>query len=79
MAFSYKGIKEIAKTAIYLNTESVNIGARRLYNLIEKLVELESFYAPYHDINIKYIRVTQEYVKMQYRKLTINNNDKNIL
>jgi len=44
--FTEDGLKEIAKVAAQVNASQENIGARRLYTVVEKLLEEESFYAP---------------------------------
>jgi ATP-dependent HslUV protease ATP-binding subunit HslU len=43
--FTNDGIKEIAKVAAFVNASQENIGARRLYTVMEKLLEEESFSA----------------------------------
>ncbi len=43
--FTDDGIKEIAKVAAEVNASQENIGARRLYTVMEKLLEEESFSA----------------------------------
>ena len=45
LTFSEDGVKEIAKIAYKLNNEIENIGARRLYTLLEKVLENISFEA----------------------------------
>lgn len=40
------GIRELAKIAAYANSSQQNIGARRLYTVMEKILEEESFHAP---------------------------------
>lgn len=44
--FTEDGIREMAQMAFQINQRSLNIGARRLYTLIEKVVEDVSFDAP---------------------------------
>lgn len=43
--FENSGIEAIAKVALQVNTSQENIGARRLYTIMEKLLEEESFNA----------------------------------
>jgi ATP-dependent HslUV protease ATP-binding subunit HslU len=44
--FVEDGLKEIASVAAKVNASQENIGARRLYTVMEKLLEEESFHAP---------------------------------
>jgi ATP-dependent HslUV protease ATP-binding subunit HslU len=44
--FTQDGIHEIAKIAAQVNATQENIGARRLYTVMERLLDEESFYAP---------------------------------
>jgi len=44
--FSDDGLKEIAKIAAKVNASQENIGARRLYTVMERLLDEESFNAP---------------------------------
>jgi len=44
--FSADGVAEIARTAFSVNEQSENIGARRLYTVLEKVTEDLSFEAP---------------------------------
>lgn len=46
--FATDGIAEIAETAFRVNEQSENIGARRLYTVMEKVTEDLSFEAPDH-------------------------------
>ena len=45
ISFVQSGIEAIAKVALQVNTSQENIGARRLYTIMEKLLEEESFNA----------------------------------
>lgn len=60
LEFYEDGIAEIAKTAYYVNSETENIGARRLQTIIEKLLEEVLFLAP--DISPSKIDITRAYV-----------------
>lgn len=46
LEFTEEGVKAIAKVAAQVNSSQENIGARRLYTIMEKLLEEESFHAP---------------------------------
>ena len=46
LVFTDAAVKEIAKVAEEANTVIDNIGARRLYTIIERIVEEISFTAP---------------------------------
>ena len=59
--FSDEAIREIAKLAAKVNSETDNIGARRLHTILEKLLEELSFEAP--DLGEAEITITDEYVK----------------
>lgn len=59
--FLPEGVEEIAALAFQVNQTSQNIGARRLYTLLEKLLEDVSFQAP--DRTLKTIRVDASYVR----------------
>jgi ATP-dependent HslUV protease ATP-binding subunit HslU len=43
--FTPDGIDEVAETAFHINEQSENIGARRLYTVLEKVTEDLSFEA----------------------------------
>lgn len=59
--FTDEAIREIAKLAAKVNSETDNIGARRLHTILEKLLEELSFAAP--DLGETEITITDEYVK----------------
>lgn len=61
LEFTQDGIKEIARVAYKLNNEVENIGARRLYTLLEKVLESISFEASNFTKRQK-ILVNQQYV-----------------
>lgn len=54
------GIEKIAEIAAEVNSRSENIGARRLYTIMEKLLEEVSFNAP--DTSLKKVVIDKEYV-----------------
>ncbi len=61
LIFTDDGIDEIATVAYDLNQRLENIGARRLYTVMEKVLEDVSFYAP--DIPDKKVVIDRKYVK----------------
>jgi len=59
--FEKEAIEEIAAVAEYVNSQTENIGARRLHTIMEKLLEDISFEASdLTDVNVK---ITRKYVK----------------
>ncbi len=46
LEFTREGLEEIAATAVQVNERSENIGARRLFTIMERLLEQVSFEAP---------------------------------
>lgn len=65
--FTKNGIKKIAKIAWQANESIENIGARRLYTVLEKLMEEISFYAS-ENYGKKFI-INSNYVKKHLKKL----------
>ncbi|NPA48578.1 MAG: ATP-dependent protease ATPase subunit HslU [Thermodesulfobacteria bacterium] len=61
LEFTPDGIAEIARIAFEVNERTENIGARRLYTVMEKLLEDISFEAP--DVAPTKIVITAEYVR----------------
>ncbi len=61
VAFTQDGIEEIAATAVSVNEKTENIGARRLFTIMERLLEKVSFEAP--DISEKKLVVNGAYVR----------------
>ncbi|MFA0816341.1 MAG: ATP-dependent protease ATPase subunit HslU [Anaerofustis sp.] len=61
LKFETDALEFLAKMAYLENETSENIGARRLYTVIEKLLEEISFYAP--DYDQEEFVITKEYVK----------------
>ncbi|WP_068786061.1 ATP-dependent protease ATPase subunit HslU [Paenibacillus phocaensis] len=59
--FSDAAIHEIARIAATVNTNTENIGARRLHTILEKLLEDLSFEAP--ELTLDKMVITPEYVK----------------
>jgi len=66
--FEQDGVEEIAALAFHVNQTSQNIGARRLYTLLEKLLEDVSFQAP--DKKLKKVKVDSVYVKEKLDEAT---------
>lgn len=65
--FTPDGIKAMAQAANRVNQTSLNIGARRLYTIIEKVVEQLSFDAP--DMAGQSITIDADYVNTQLDEL----------
>jgi ATP-dependent HslUV protease ATP-binding subunit HslU len=63
--FVPEGLAEIARLAQQVNERTENIGARRLYTLMERLLEQLSFDAP--DIGAQEIKIDVEYVRLQLK------------
>ena len=61
ISFTKDGIAEIAKTAADVNSSMENIGARRLYTVLERLLDDVSFAAP--EVEQKNIKVDAAYVR----------------
>ncbi len=61
LEFEKEGILEIANIAQKVNEMTENIGARRLYTVMEKLLDDVSFDAP--EMKNKKVAITKEYVK----------------
>lgn len=70
LAFTDEGINELAKIAFNLNEKIENIGARRLYTVVEKVLEEISYEAPL-DSEVE-IQITKEYVKQRIGDLADN-------
>ncbi len=67
LEFTADGIAQIAQIAFEVNERSENIGARRLYTVMEKLLEALSFTAP--GIEGQRVTVDAEYVNTHIAKL----------
>ena len=63
--FTEDGIQELAKVAVRVNSETENIGARRLHTIVEKVLETVSFEAP--DLDFDHLTVDREYVQLQLK------------
>ncbi|MBU4510311.1 ATP-dependent protease ATPase subunit HslU, partial [bacterium] len=63
-------IDEIAETAFLVNEQTENIGARRLYTILEKLLEDISFNAP--SLKNKHFTIDKKYVKKKLQSIVKN-------
>jgi len=61
LAFTDDGVREIARIAVEANSRTENIGARRLFTIMEKLLDEVSFNAP--DMQGVAVEVTASYVQ----------------
>jgi len=68
--FTDDAISEIAETAFLVNEQTENIGARRLYTILEKLLEDISFNAP--DLKEKKFTIDEKYVKKKLQSIVKN-------
>ncbi|MEX2492774.1 MAG: ATP-dependent protease ATPase subunit HslU [Nitrospirales bacterium] len=65
--FTPDGIEEIAATAVEVNDRTENIGARRLFTIVERLLEDVSFQA--QDLPEKSVTINAQYVKNQLQNI----------
>lgn len=70
LTFKEDGIRRIAEIAFQINERSENIGARRLYTILERLLESVSFSAG--DRSGEELAITAEYVDDQLSKVVKN-------
>ena len=74
LRFAPEAIRAVAEIAFQLNKEQENIGARRLYTILEQVLEEISFDAPAHkgrDLEIDEAFVRQRLEKiLQHKDLT---------
>jgi len=68
LRFLPEAVEAIAEIAMQVNTSTENIGARRLYTVMEKLLEDVSFDAP--DLGGKELVVDAEYVRLRLADVT---------
>jgi ATP-dependent HslUV protease ATP-binding subunit HslU len=61
LTFTDEAISEIARFAFLVNTQTENIGARRLFTVMEKLLDEISFEAP--DLRRKQVEIDADYVR----------------
>jgi ATP-dependent HslUV protease ATP-binding subunit HslU len=67
LEFTTDGIDEIAATAVEFNDRTENIGARRLFTIVERLLENVSFQA--QDLPEKNVTINAQYVKDQLQNI----------
>lgn len=65
--FTPDGIEEIAATAVEVNDRTENIGARRLFTIVERLLEDVSFQS--QDLPEKSVTINAQYVKDQLQNI----------
>ena len=65
--FTREGIEEIAATAVQVNERSENIGARRLFTIMERLLEEISFEAP--ELTEKKLTIDAQAVKNRLKDI----------
>ncbi len=70
LKFKKEGVEALADIAYHVNQTSQNIGARRLYTLLERLLEDVSFSAP--DASKKTITIDAAYVREKLDAITAN-------
>jgi ATP-dependent HslUV protease ATP-binding subunit HslU len=66
--FTKDGIEALADIAFQVNQTTQNIGARRLYTIMERMLENASFAAP--DKSLKTLTVNADYVNEQLKVIT---------
>ena len=67
LEFAEDGIDELATIAFQVNQSTINIGARRLYTILEHLLEELSFEAP--EMKMGQVTVNSAYVKERLTKV----------
>ena len=70
ITFTDDAIDELAEIACKVNTQTENIGARRLHTILEKLVEELAFEAP--DVEQKDVLINREYVKARLEHIVVD-------
>jgi ATP-dependent HslUV protease ATP-binding subunit HslU len=70
LTFTDDAVEAIATYAHRVNQTTQNIGARRLYTILEKLLEELSFESP--DMKMGHVEVNASYVKERLEKITEN-------
>lgn len=68
--FTEDAIDELADIACKVNSQTENIGARRLHTILEKLLEDLSFEAP--DANVDFVSIDRGYVKAKLEHIVVN-------
>ena len=67
LEFTPDGLEEIASTAVQVNERTENIGARRLFTIVERLLEDVSFQA--QELQEKKVTINAEYVQNQLKDI----------
>ncbi len=67
LEFAEDGVQELARIATQVNETTVNIGARRLYTILEHLLEDLSYEAP--DMSMGSVSINSAYVKERLGKV----------
>ena len=70
LRFLPEAVEAIAETAMQVNASTENIGARRLYTIMERLLDEISFGAP--DMPGKELVIDAEYVRLRLSEITRN-------
>ena len=70
ITFTEDALSAIADIASRVNTETEDIGARRLYTILERVLEDLSFDAP--DLEDKHITIDESYVRNKLGDITEN-------
>jgi ATP-dependent HslUV protease ATP-binding subunit HslU len=70
ISFTDDAIDELAEIACKVNTQTENIGARRLHTILEKLLEDLAFDAP--DLEETSIVINRDYVKTKLDHIVVN-------
>lgn len=70
ITFTDDAIDELAEIACRVNSETENIGARRLHTILEKLLEDLAFEAP--DIEEKEVVIDRAYVSTKLSHIVVN-------
>jgi len=67
LEYSEDGLEEIARLAEHVNSQTENIGARRLQTIMEKVLEDLAFDAP--EVESTLVRVDRDYVRSRLEKI----------
>ncbi len=70
ITFTEDALSAIADIASRVNTETEDIGARRLYTILERVLEDLSFDAP--DLEDKHVTIDESYVRNKLGEVTEN-------
>ena len=70
ITFTEDALSAIADIASRVNTETEDIGARRLYTILERVLEDLSFDAP--DLEDKHVTIDESYVRNKLGNVTEN-------